>query len=119
MKILRPDWLKYTIATFTDEKLPDKSYLDHWFDQNVKPVNKMLAEGKVMYLKRHKKHHYWSGNTINPEGCADKALLINIQPLECEHEPTIIREDHGIGIRSWHECKHCGKKLKAKWKLDE
>lgn len=76
LAIDRPDWQEY-MDPQTGEIIIN---LSRWFDKNVAPVNKMLAEGVEVYSI------YGRNWTPKPyDGQTSKALLINIQPIK---EPT-------------------------------
>jgi hypothetical protein len=120
MKIERPDWDSFHGSdTLNDTYV---SELQFWFDKNVEPINKMLEEGIEVEGQRVRRtdggEEFWKFLSGKPLYETHKALLINIQPIECEHEPVssdwTVVDDQFVG-----PCKHCGKKLKAKWEVDE
>ena len=114
MKIERPCWLD--LLEGTSIGYSDKVF-DAWFDEAVEPINKMLAEGvevfgptKTTYKDQLIYVESWTKD--RHVGDFQKALLINIQPIECAHK-SVFEGTYTI------KCNDCGKKLKAKWELDE
>lgn len=83
MKIEKPDWdtLKgSSINSF------DYHVLDTWFQENVEPVNKMLAEGVEVYGHKEADHPFWymfeNPSESSMKSHTHKALLINIQEIK-------------------------------------
>lgn len=78
MKIEKPDWNKLTYL-----KAYPFEVLDHWFQENVEPVNSML-EGAVEV--RMTSDQYWFQESIHGKALKNdpqkKALLISIEELE-------------------------------------
>lgn len=127
LKIERPDLEQFRgiISDITTEpKITE--YVQKWFDEKVQPevdrVNKLFNEGVTVY------GFYNDCDEVPCFGAMDsddthKALLIDIRPIECEHEPLYIERPYGrdatIG-EYVNECRHCDKKLVAEWKeVDE
>lgn len=91
MKIERPDWL-FDIKDLSPENTID---LDTWFDQNVTPVNKLLAEAKRLYLS-HDENHGWVGSEkqVYEEGLlpdTHQGLLLDLKPIERESAEDVLR----------------------------
>ncbi len=78
MKIYRPLW-REVIGKGGD---PRQHQLDTWFDENVEPINKILAEAvEVTGLNKGDGWGWFSGDSTR-DSDTHKALLICIEEIE-------------------------------------
>lgn len=107
MKIERPNWLNDIIPSDydpVDNKLkitdPIKCFnslllhLNHWFDNSVEPVNKMLSKRIRVYTTKGNHsidlNAYWSPYTMGYD--THEALLINMQLIKKETAEDVLRD---------------------------
>lgn len=98
-----------------------------WLDTREKEgwqlVN--LKDAQVMYgeiMPSSGKFIWADDKTTHILACSHRALLINIEELPkepCKHEPEGVFEIINCVANQYNKCKHCGKKLTAKWTVAE
>jgi len=90
LQIEKPTWWKLINGTFPPQFSVDS--LAKWFEENVEPINKMLAEGVEVFSKYDKTYLGYMWSTADNHHQNHKALLINIQPIEKETAEDVLRD---------------------------
>jgi len=88
MNIKEPDW-----KLFSRHRLQETSEVElkEWYRLNVKPINKMLAEGAEVFSDSRVGDHSWF-ESVPQKVQENTALVINVQPIEKDSAEKICKD---------------------------